>query len=380
MILTLIWLVFGLVVLTIGAEFLVRGSSRLAVGVGISPLVVGLTVVAFGTSAPELVVSVQSAFSGNPDVAVGNVVGSNILNVLLILGLSAMIVPLRVEQRLIRFDVPLMIGLSIAMWLLGSDGQYSRWDGLLLFGCLIAYNSWAVLSSRKESVRIQKEYEAEYGPIEKSFRWSILLRNLALLIVGLVFLVLGARWFVDSAVVLAKLMGLTELVIGLTIVALGTSLPEVATSVVAAIKGERDIAVGNVVGSNLFNIMAVLGISSLVAPAGIAVSSAAFWADIPVMIAVAIACLPIFFTGSVINRANGVLFFAYYCAYTAALLLTAMGNGWSPTFNFFLLWFALPLTFLGLGASAWWEWKILQKRGRSSAEEQAGSALPKDTP
>ena len=361
--------------LTIGAELLVRGASRLAVGMGISSLVVGLTVVAFGTSAPELVVSVQSAFSGNSDVAVGNVVGSNILNVLLILGLSAMIVPLRVEQRLVRFDVPLMIGLSVGMWLLGSDGRYGKLDGLLLFGCLVAYLVWAIVSSRKESARIQQEYETEYGPIEKTFSWSGLIRNLIFLVLGLTFLVLGARWFVESAVVLAKLMGLSELVIGLTIVALGTSLPEVATSVVAAVKGERDIAVGNVVGSNLFNIMAVLGISSFVAPEGIAVSSAAFWADIPVMIAVAIACLPIFFTGSVITRANGVLFFAYYCAYTVALLLTAMGNGWSPTVNFFLLWFALPLTFLGLAAAVWWEWKILRKQRAAAQELEQASAV-----
>ena len=314
--------VIGIAILTLGAEILVRSASKLAVAVGISPLVVGLTVVAFGTSAPELVVSLQSTWAGRPDVALGNVVGSNILNVLLILGISALIVPLRVAQQLIRFDVPLMVGLSLLVLLMASDQRISRLDGLLMVMGLISYISWAIVKSRHEQASIRAEYEAEFGSRKPAATAAILL-NIVLVIVGLSLLVVGARWFVDSAVTIARLLGVSELVIGLTIVAAGTSLPEVATSIVAAIRGERDIAVGNVVGSNIFNILGVLGVSSAVSSEGIAVHAAALRFDLPVMCAVAVACLPVFFTGHIIARWEGALFLAYYGAYVAYLILAA---------------------------------------------------------
>ncbi len=340
-------LVLGLVVLTAGAELLVRGASSLAVAAGISPLVVGLTVVAFGTSAPELVVSIQSTLAGQPDVAIGNVVGSNIFNVLFILGLAALIIPLRVSQQLIRFDVPLMIVLSIVFWLLAIDGRMGRLDGLLLTAGLVSYTVLAIVQSRREQAAIQAEYEAEFGAKEKASVGGQLW-NAILLFAGLALLVLGSRWFVEAAVTIARDLGVSELVIGLTIVSAGTSLPEVATSIMAAIRGERDIAVGNAVGSNLFNIMGVLGISSLVSAGGIGVSEAALQLDIPVMIAVAAACLPIFFTGHVIARWEGALFFGSYCAYTAYIVVAATVPGLTRTFSTIMLGFVVPLTVVTL--------------------------------
>lgn len=341
-------MIAGLVSLVLGAELLVRGAAKLATAIGISPLVVGLTIVAFGTSAPELVISIQSTMSGQPDVALGNVVGSNIFNVLFILGVSALIVPLVVSQQLIRFDVPLMIGLAGLLLLFSLDGRIGRSDGLLLTLGLIAYTTWAIVLSRREQAGIHAEYEAEFGSSESALTGRRILWNCVLLAGGLGLLVLGSRWFVDAATQLARLWGLSELVIGLTFVAAGTSLPEVATSIVAAIRGERDIAVGNVVGSNVFNILAVLGISSLVSPEGVAVSQTALRFDIPVMIAVAVACLPVFLTGHLIARWEGGLFLAYYCAYTGYLVLSATVSSLSGVFAVGMLGFVIPLTVLTL--------------------------------
>ncbi len=344
----ILMLVVGLAVLTVGAELLVRGSSRFAMAMGISPLVIGLTVVAYGTSAPEMVVSVQSSLAGQPDVALGNVVGSNIFNVLFILGLSAMIVPLRVSQQLIRIDVPLMIAVSILVLVMALDGGIGRLDGLLLVGGLIAYTVLAIVTSRKEQAGIQAEYEAGFGIGKKvqSRRDGVV--NLLLVVAGLGLLVLGSHWFVESAIVLARQLGVSELVIGLTIVAAGTSMPELATSIMAAIRGERDIAVGNVVGSNIFNILGVLGISSVVSADGVRVSETAFQLDIPVMIAVAVACLPVFFIGHIISRWNGVMFFAYYCAYTASFVVAETVPAFHRTFAFVMLGIVVPLTVVTL--------------------------------
>jgi cation:H+ antiporter len=343
----LLFLALGLLLLVVGAEALVRGASKLAALAGVSPLVIGLTVVAYGTSTPELVVSVLSGLAGQADIALGNVVGSNIFNVLFILGISALIVPLVVSQQLVRLDVPLMIAVSVLTFLVGIDGKVSRVEGLFLFAGAVAYTIFLIAHGRKEHKDIQGEYAREYGGTEgSSLRSGVL--NTLLVVGGLGVLVLGSRWLVDGAVSLAHLFGVSELVIGLTIVAAGTSLPEVATSIVASLRGERDIAVGNVVGSNIFNILAVLGLSSLVAPDGITVSPAAQRFDIPVMIAVAVACLPIFFTGHVIARWEGALFMGYYAAYTVYLVLAAAQPAALPVFSLAMLWFVIPLTGLTL--------------------------------
>jgi cation:H+ antiporter len=336
-------LVIGLGLLFVGAELLVRGASRLAAIAGISPLVIGLTVVAYGTSSPEMVVSVASAYSGQADIALGNLVGSNIFNVLFILGICAVILPLRVAQQLVWLDVPLMIGATLLLLLLGLDGTLSRLDGIFLFSGSVLYTVFAMRQGLKESAEVRQEYAGEYG--EKQQRraqsWP---RQLIYIALGLGMLIFGARWLVDGAVAIAKLFSISDFVVGLTIVAAGTSLPEVATSVVASFRGERDIAVGNVVGSNIFNILAVLGLSSIVSPNGMAVPPAALSFDIPVMIAVALACAPIFFTGHLIARWEGMLFLLYYGAYTGYLALDSKGHDSLPFFNAVMLEFALPLT------------------------------------
>ncbi len=335
---TILLFVAGLVLLVLGAELLVRGASSLARRFGIPPLVIGLTVVAMGTSAPEVAVSVRSALAGQADIALGNVVGSNIFNVLFILGLSALITPLVVSRKLVWLEVPIMIGASLLLWILAYDGSISRMEAGLLFGGLVAYTAFQVWEARREGVTAE---ELEGGDMRPGGGVAL---NLVLLAGGLALLVLGANWLVDAAVAMARAIGVSELVIGLTIVAAGTSTPEVATSIMAALRGERDIAVGNVVGSSIFNILGVLGIAGLVAPSGIGVAPAALAFDIPVMVAVAVACLPIFLTGHTIARWEGALFFVYYVAYTAYLILAATAHDALPAFSQAMLLFVLPLT------------------------------------
>lgn len=366
--LTLILFVVGLVILIAGAELLVRGASRLALGFGISPLVVGLTVVAFGTSSPELAVSIDAAVSGQADIALGNVVGSNIANVLLILGLSAVITPLVVRQKLVRLDVPLMIGVSFLPLLLGWNGKIGRLEGVLMVAGIIAYTALAIRQSRREPDEVQAEYAARFGEcVAPGIRCALI--NSGLVIIGLVMLVLGAQWLVNGAVSIARALELSELVIGLTVIAVGTSLPEVATSIVASLRRERDIAVGNVIGSNLFNILSVLGLSALVGRDGVNVSAAALRFDIPFMIAVAVACLPIFFTGYRISRWEGALFLAYYVAYTVSLLLDAMQHFALRVYNMTLVGFIMPLTAVTLGLLAVRAWREGRRLSKGADEE-----------
>jgi len=338
--------ILGLLFLIAGAEILVRGASRLAVAAGVAPLIIGLTVVAFGTSFPELAVSVMSALSGQADIAVGNVVGSNIFNVLFILGLSALIVPLIVSKQLVRLDVPLMITVSVLLLLISLDGNISRSEGLLLMAGIVAYT---VFLFYYNTYNTRKNREAAATLVEKTSpdrTYKSYATNLFFIVSGLFLLVVGSQWLIDGAIVFALRLGVSELVIGLTIVAAGTSLPEVATSIIASIRGERDIAVGNVVGSNIFNILAVLGLSSLLAPNGINVAPSVLRFDIPIMIAVAVACLPIFFTGHLIARWEGLLFLGYYAAYIVYLLLHSSGHSALPAFSRLMLIYVIPLTVL----------------------------------
>jgi cation:H+ antiporter len=352
----IVFLIAGLVLLVIGAEILVRGASRLASSLGISPLVIGLTIVAFGTSAPEMAVSIDASWAGQADLALGNVVGSNIFNVLFILGVSALVAPLVVSQQLVRLDVPLMIAASIVVLLMGMDNKISRIDGVILFAAVLAYTFFLIRQSRRESSALVTEhYVAEVGAAGAQNGSALMqyLKDGAMILGGLALLVLGAQWLVDSAVQIAQYLGMSELVIGLTIVAAGTSMPELATSVIASLRGERDIAVGNVVGSNIFNLLAVLGLSSIVAPDGVQVADAALAFDIPVMVGVALICLPIFFTGFLISRLNGALFLFYYVAYTAYLLMAAQQHESLQTFGTAMVWFVMPATVIMLVTLAW---------------------------
>jgi cation:H+ antiporter len=345
----LIKLIAGLLLLVIGAEFLVKGASKIAAALGITPLVIGLTVVAMGTSSPELAVSVMSSLEGKSDIALGNVVGSNIFNVLFILGVSSLIAPLIVAQQLIRLDVPIMIGASLLTLLFAWDGNIQWWEGIILFLIGLAYVVFIIRLSRKEkSKAVLEEYKEEYGeqikPAEGKFWVSVLF-----VIGGLVLLVLGSNWLVESAVAIAQNLGISDLVVGLTIIAAGTSLPEVATSVIATMRGEKDIAVGNVVGSNIFNIFFILSIAAIVSGDGISVPDSAILFDLPIMAAVAVACLPMFFTGRRLDRWEGVVFLGYYIAYTAFLILASQRNAALETFSNAMVWLVIPLTILTLG-------------------------------
>lgn len=353
---TLLLLLSGLAGLVLGAELLVRGASRLALAAGLSPLAVGLTVVAYGTSAPELAVSASAAVAGDGDLAFGNVVGSNIFNVLFILGASALIAPLVVARQLVRLDVPLVLGVSLLGAALALDGKVGRVDGLLLLGGLAAYTAFTLRMARREAAG-----DAATAGAPPPAGAAAAVRSVALVLAGLALLVAGSRAFVSAASDIARALGVSELVVGLTIVAAGTSLPEVATSILAAVRGERDIAAGNVIGSNLFNILGVLGLSSALAPDGVAASAAAMRFDVPVMLAAAAACLPIFATGHRIDRWEGGLFLVYYGVYVTWLILRASQHDALPAFSGVMLGFVVPLTALTLAIVAVREW-----RGRRS--------------
>jgi cation:H+ antiporter len=341
--------VAGLAALVLGASLLVRGASKLALSFGISPLVVGLTIVAFGTSAPEVAVSVGAVLDGKTDIAIGNVVGSNIFNVLFILGASALITPLVVNIQLIRQEVPIMIGASLLLLALGLDGRLSFWDSAFLIVLLVAYTVFLVVQSRRETKAAQDEYAAEVQPAAKGAWDDSLVVQVLLIAGGLAALVFGSGWLVDASIAFAKALGVSDLVIGLTIVAAGTSMPEVATSITAAVKGERDIAVGNVVGSNTFNILGCLGLSGVVSgDLGLAMAPSLLSFDIWVMLAVALACLPVFMTGREIARWEGGVFVAYYAAYVAYLILAAQQHDALPAFSTAMMSFVVPLTVVTL--------------------------------
>jgi cation:H+ antiporter len=356
---------FGLLV--IGAELLVRGASRLAAAVGVSPLVIGLTVVAYGTSAPELAVSLQAGWSGNADIAVANVVGSNIFNVLFILGACAAVKPLVVNRQLVRLEVPIMIGLSGLLIVLSFDGRLGWADGALLTAGFLAYTVWAIRRSRRENAELQsaaRQAEADHSPNRKVRFITVQAGYLGS---GLALLVLGSRWLVAGAVAIARMMGVSDIVIGLTIVAAGTSLPEVFTSLMATIRNERDIAIGNVLGSNIYNILMIIGAASLVTPGGLRVAPSLLHFDMDVMFAAAAACLPVFFTGYRIARWEGWLFLGCYAAYSAYLIMDATGHDALPVFSDVMLIFVLPLLVVTLAVVVVRAWR--RRLGRDGWRE-----------
>lgn len=340
----------GLITLILGAELLVRGASRLAAAFGVSPLVIGLTIVAVGTASPEIAVSLQAAAAGQGDLTLGNVLGSNIFNILFILGITAIVAPIVIAEQLIRKDAPIMLGVSLLTIALAFDGNLGAVDGAILLLFLIVYIVFAIRQSRSESKKVQKEYAEEYAPKEPRTAKNTVV-NILLILFGLGLLVLGSNWLVDSSIKIARALGVGELVIGLTIVAIGTSLPEIATSVIAALKGESDIAVGNVVGSNIFNLLGVLGIGALVAPEGISVAQHVLQFDLPVMGFVALTTLPVFYIDSRISRLEGGLLFSYYIVYVIHVILRVVENSALPAMTLFISFF-IPVTFIALVAIA----------------------------
>ncbi|MDS1269090.1 calcium/sodium antiporter [Lipingzhangella sp. LS1_29] len=345
--LTILALLAGLGLLIAGGESLVRGASSLARTIGMSALVVGLTVVSFATSAPELAVTTGATLSGYPGLAIGNVVGSNIANILLVLGLCALVVPLQVKSQIIRADIPVMVVLSVAVLLLALDGTLSRTDGALLFAALLAYVTTTVVMARRQGVRIDSDSGTGAAPPSTS-RVRRAMVDLLLVILGAVMLVAGARLLVDAASDIATALGVSDLVVGLTVVAIGTSLPELVASLVAVARGERDIAVGNIVGSNAFNIGTVLGLTALISPEGVSVPVSALHFDLPVMLAVAVMLLPLAITGMAVVRWEGALLLACYAAYLAYLVLQATSNDAVEPFSVAMLGFVIPIIGLGL--------------------------------
>ncbi len=353
--LTIVALVVGIVCLVGGAELLVKGAATIASKLGIAPVVIGLTVVAFGTSAPELAVSVSAAFGDNADVAFGNVVGSNIGNILLILGASAVVGGLAVQQRIIRFDIPLLIVVSVVALLMSLDNNIGRVDGIILFAGVIVYVGWLVREARGERARWPPNTPS---PSRRSRAWRgerPLWFNLMLVVAGLVVLVVGSQLLVNGATDIAEAAGISDLVIGLTVVAIGTSLPELATSILAALRGQRDIAVGNVIGSNLFNLMSVLGLTSIVSSDGIPVSDVSLRLDFPVMLAATVVLVPIVWNGFQIKRWEGVVLISFYAAYVAYLALDASDSSAADVVGPATLIVAplVAMTFVVSGVQGW---------------------------
>jgi len=313
MLTSVLFILAGLVALYFGAEWLVKGASSLAIRLGMTPLIAGLTVVAFGTSSPELVVSLVATFKGAGDIALGNVVGSNMFNVALILGLTAAVVPLQVQFQLIKFDTPFMIGVSgLFLWFF-RDRTIDRPEALILFLLLIGYIAINVhLAKKQVTPAVAEEYNEELAALATQAKEPVW-KSLALIVLGLLVLVAGSRGFVTGAVNIARSYGISEAIIGLTIVAAGTSLPELASSLVAAFRKQADIAIGNIIGSNIFNILCILGISGLVAGPlrGPGLSSLDLW----YMMGVSVMLLPLFWRGYRIARPEGLLLLASYGVY-----------------------------------------------------------------
>lgn len=357
-------LAIGLVLLVVGADGLVKGAARLAASIGIPSLVIGLTVVAFGTSAPELAVSIRSALAGQSEMAIANVVGSNIFNVLFILGLAAIITPLAISRQLIRQDVPLMVLASMLVFYMIRDGVLSRLDAGILVVLLLAYTVFLFVQGKRTEATervsganntaapsVSGAALSDAASAAQDDEVDALIRgthptwqNLLWIIGGLACLVAGANLLVNSAVNIARAFAVSEAVIGLTIVAVGTSLPEVMTSIVASIKGQRDIAVGNVVGSNIFNLLAVLGVSGVLSSNGLAGNEQLVQQDFPVMLAVALLCVPLFFTGAILSRIEGALFFILYLAYTLFLIGGALHAPWLASVQGIIVYALIPLT------------------------------------
>jgi len=304
--LSIVLFITGLILLFLGGEGLVKGASRLARVLGISPVVIGLTVVAFGTSAPEFVVGLIAALKGASDIVLGNIIGSNISNIGLILGIGAVISPLIIQIRLIKVEVPIMIALSLILYGLAWSLNLGLWQGIFLFGALVAFTIYSYFGSKKEPLKIEEEFEEFVGP------GNTIWKQVVFIVLGLTGLIIGARLVVDSAIFVARILGVSELVISITAVAVGTSLPELSTTIIAAIRKEHDIIVGNIIGSNIFNI-GILGVVSIIHP--VKVDSALLGFEFPVMIFFSILLLPLMITWKRVSRIEGFLLLALYAGF-----------------------------------------------------------------
>ena len=313
----IIFLFAGLFVLILGGDFLVKGSTSLALRMRLSPLVVGLTIVAFGTSSPELLVSINAALAGSPDLTMGNVIGSNICNLALVLGVSAIIRPIRVNTDSIKIDWPMTMGSSVLLYFLVREGLLKSFEGVLFIGLLVAYTVFVIRKSRKENHRPAIESGSE---LSKNGSAKLLTRDLVLIILGCVGLFYGSDWFVEGAKGLAEQLGVQERVIGITVLALGTSLPELVTAAIASFKNQTDLALGNLMGSNIFNILSILGITSIIKE--IVVSDIILNTDMVWMLGITLLILPMMVHKREVGRYEGVVLLLIYGYYTFKVLST----------------------------------------------------------
>jgi cation:H+ antiporter len=313
----------GLALVIAGAELIVRAATRVAVMLNVKPLLIGLTVVAIGTSTPELAVGITASLEGRGALAVGNIAGTNIVNILFILGLSALLRPLPLQLLSIKLDLPVMVAAAMVLVLMAADGRLSRTEGMILALAAVAYTVTLLRLSRREASLVKKEFATEYsaaavapGSGVRAVAWQC-----ALLLAGLAVIVVGADMLVSGATRIARLFGVSDAIIGLTIVAIGTSAPELATTVVSTLRNERDVAVGNLIGSSIYNIFAILGVTVLASPGGIAVSREILLIDLPLAALVALVCVPVFRSGNSISRAEGGGFVLAYLVYLGTLVL-----------------------------------------------------------
>lgn len=322
MLIALVWCIVGLIALVGGAELLTRAGMRLAALAGIPPILIGLTVVAVGTSTPELAIGIEAALKGTGSLAVGNIAGTNTFNILFILGVSALLMPLALEVRAIRIDLPVMTAAAAAMLALSWDGVLTRTDGAILVSSAALYTAAIIRGAWRESRAVKAEFAAEYK-IPRG-RSPLIDKTLSAgaLIVGIAVVITGADWLVDGAVQLAAMMGVSDAFIGLTIVAIGTSSPELVTTVVSTLRQQRDIAVGNLIGSSVYNILLILGATALIPVSGIMVEPDLVRIDIPVMLLVTVVCIPVFISGRRLSRAEGALFVGLYLIYLTYLVLS----------------------------------------------------------
>lgn len=333
----------GLVGLLVGGHFVVDAASKIGSRFGLTPMVIGLTIVAAGTSAPELAVVSQAIAANDTELAVGSIIGSNIANILLVLGLAASFGTIHVTSRIVRVDIPIMISASALVLVMSLDGKLTRPDGIVLFAILVGFVIWTLKAAPRETPSGQaNSTKADRSPV-RTFSWA---RQITALTFGIASLSIAARFVVSGAEGIAQALGVPELIIGLTVVAIGTSAPEIVTTVIAALQGRRELAVGNAVGSNIFNLLLVFGATSTLAPNGISIGEDAVQLDLPIMLAAAIACLPIVFWDHKLDRWEGSVFVAYYGAYVTFLVLDGTGHRASNPFAFIMMAFVLPLTAL----------------------------------
>ncbi len=349
---SLLELVSGLLLLILGAEILVRAAVRLAASLKVRPLIIGLSIVAFGSSAPQMTVSLQATLAGNTDIAVGSVIGSSIFNILVTLGLSALIIPLRVSRQLVRLDIPVMICAALLVFTLSANEELTPFDGLVLLAALVAYLGVLHYQTR-HSRRPRTLDTVARAP------W---LSSVLLMLGGLLILVLAGHLLLGAAVDVASDLGLSERIVGLTLIGVGTSLPCLATSLIAAVRGEREIAVGNVIGSSLFNLLGVLGFTALVAPSPLSVSPNALDFDLPVMLAVVVLCLPVFYTGYRVTRAEGLVLLGLYLVYALHVVSFTFGMPLATRLEKLMLYYVLPALMAFLLLSTLRAWRRQHKR------------------